>query len=319
MKHQKKLAVINDLSGYGRCSLTVALPVVSAMGVQCCPVPTSILSNHTGYPEYFFDDYTKKLPAYIGKWKELGFSFDGILTGFLGSAGQIEVVEDFIRHFAAGGAKSGMGHASHAAAGSVRPSASSAVHENSPKPAGIPDTTQNPTQRAKVIIDPIMGDHGRIYSTLTPELCDRMKVLASRADILTPNLTEACILAGIPYQPHFSRRGLAALFDRLAALCPGCIVLTGMDAGAYLENIIFDPETGEYLTLRKKRIAAERCGTGDVFSSVVAAGILQGMSLTAAVKKAASFICLCLKETAGYDISASDGVVFEPLLKYLIP
>ena len=100
MKIQKKLAVINDLSGYGRCSLTVALPVVSAMGVQCCPVPTAILSNHTAYPAYFFDDYTEKLPAYIDKWKEMGFSFDGILTGFLGSAKQIEVVENFIQYFA---------------------------------------------------------------------------------------------------------------------------------------------------------------------------------------------------------------------------
>lgn len=279
MKHQKKLAVINDLSGYGRCSLTVALPVVSAMGVQCCPVPTSILSNHTAYPAYFFDDYTEKLPAYIGKWKELGFSFDGILTGFLGSAAQIAIVEDFIRYF------------------------TSAAHQ----------------VRPLVIIDPIMGDGGKVYSTLTPELCDRMKCLVSHADILTPNLTEACILTDTPYHPHFSRKELSALFDSLTSLCSARIVLTGVDAGAYVANIIFDPASGEFLTLRKKRIAAERCGTGDVFSAVVSAGILQGMPLKTAVQKAADFICLCLKETAGYDIGASDGVVFEPLLKYLMP
>ncbi len=281
MKYQKKLAVINDLSGYGRCSLTVALPVVSAMGAQCCPVPTSILSNHTGYPTYFFDDYTGKLPSYIDKWKELEISFDGILTGFLGSAAQIAIVEDFIRHFA----KKEMG--------------------NSP--------------RCKVIIDPIMGDHGRIYSTLTPKLCDRMKSLVAHADILTPNLTEACILTDTPYRPHFSAKELALLFDQLHALCPGCIVLTGMDAGAYLANIVFDPISGGTVTLRKKRIAAERCGTGDLFSAIVAAGILQDMPLIAAVQKAADFICLCLKETAEYNISRLDGVVFEPFLKYLAP
>ncbi len=286
MKHQKKLAVINDLSGYGRCSLTAALPVVSATGIQCCPVPTSILSNHTGYPAYFFDDYTEKLPAYIGRWKELGFSFDGILTGFLGSAGQIAVVEDFIRYFAAGRAA---------------------------------DSGKNPPHRATVIIDPIMGDHGKIYSTLTNDLCGRMKHLCSYADILTPNLTEACILTDTPYKPHFSKKELATLLDRLAALCPGRIVLTGIDAKTYLANIIFDPASGKAITLRNKRVAAERCGTGDIFSAIVAAGTLNGMALETAVKKAASFICLCLKETAGYDVSESDGVVFEPLLKYLTP
>lgn len=281
MKYQKKLAVINDLSGYGRCSLTVALPVVSAMGVQCCPVPTSILSNHTGYPAYFFDDYTGKLPLYINKWKELEFSFDGILTGFLGSAAQIAIVEDFIRHFTA-------------------------------------KNNKNP-YRCKVIIDPIMGDHGKRYSTLTTELCDRMKSLASHADILTPNLTEACILTDTPYHPHFSKKELTLLFDRLHAICPGCIVLTGMDAGTYLANIVFDPVSGETVTLRKKRIASERCGTGDLFSAIVAAGILQDIPLLTAVQKAADFICLCLKETAEYNISAFDGVVFEPFLKYLAP
>lgn len=281
MKYQKKLAVINDLSGYGRCSLTVALPVVSAMGVQCCPVPTSILSNHTGYPAYFFDDYTGKLPLYINKWKELEFSFDGILTGFLGSAAQITIVEDFIRHFTA---------------------------KNNKSP-----------YRCKVIIDPIMGDHGKRYSTLTTELCDRMKSLACHADILTPNLTEACILTDTPYHPHFSKKELTLLFDRLHTLCPGCIVLTGMDAGTYLANIVFDPVSGETVTLRKKRIASERCGTGDLFSAIVAAGILQDIPLLTAVQKAADFICLCLKETAEYNISAFDGVVFEPFLKYLAP
>ena len=96
---QKKIAVINDLSGYGRCSLTVAIPVLSAMGIQCCPVPTAILSNHTEFPVYFFDDYTDKMRAYAGKWKELGLTFEGISTGFLGSAEQIAIVMDFVEMF----------------------------------------------------------------------------------------------------------------------------------------------------------------------------------------------------------------------------
>ena len=96
---QKKIAVINDMSGYGRCSLTVEIPILSAMGIQSCPVPTAILSNHTEFPVYFFDDYTAKMRDYIGKWKELDLSFDGIATGFLGSAEQIEIVLEFVESF----------------------------------------------------------------------------------------------------------------------------------------------------------------------------------------------------------------------------
>ena len=103
--HQKKIAMINDLSGYGRCSLTVALPILSAMGIQCCPVPTSILSNHTGFPVYYFDDYTDHMEPYIEKWKELGLTFDGIATGFLGSERQIEIVKDMIAAFRTPGTK----------------------------------------------------------------------------------------------------------------------------------------------------------------------------------------------------------------------
>ena len=116
--HQKKIAVINDMSGFGRCSLTVSMPIISYLGVQCCPVPTSILSNHMALGDYFFDDYTDRMEEYIGKWKKLGLKFEGISSGFLGSKAQIEMVIGFIKEFCSG--------------------------------------------RTSVIIDPVMGDHGRI-------------------------------------------------------------------------------------------------------------------------------------------------------------
>ena len=97
--NQKKIAVINDISGFGRCSIAVAMPIISAMKIQCCPVPTSIFSNHTGFPEYFFDDYTEKMPEYIAQWKKLGLEFEGITSGFLGSREQIGIVRNFIRDF----------------------------------------------------------------------------------------------------------------------------------------------------------------------------------------------------------------------------
>ena len=134
---QKKIAVINDLSGFGRCSLTVSLPIISYLGVQCCPLPTSILSNHMGYGEYFFDDYTDRMEEYIAKWRKLGLKFEGITSGFLGSVAQIEMVVRFIEEFR--------------------------------------------SRRTRVIIDPVMGDNGRIYVTYTKEMCDGMKKLIEYA------------------------------------------------------------------------------------------------------------------------------------------
>lgn len=102
---QKKIAVINDISGYGRCSLTVAIPILSAMRIQCCPIPTAILSNHTEFPVYFFDDYTDKMEEYTDKWNELGLTFDAISTGFLGSGHQIEIVKNIIQKLGSEGTK----------------------------------------------------------------------------------------------------------------------------------------------------------------------------------------------------------------------
>ena len=139
---QKKIAAINDLTGFGRCALTVSLPVISHMKLQCCPVPTSVFSNHAGYPEYFFDDYTQRLEQYLAMWKKLGLKFDGIMSGFLGSAEQIGVVEQFVREFR--------------------------------------------RQDTVVVIDPVMGDHGKIVGTYTEEMCREMRKLVSLADIITP-------------------------------------------------------------------------------------------------------------------------------------
>lgn len=97
--HQKKIAVINDLSGFGRCSIAVALPLISHLGVQCCPLPTAIFSNHTGFNSFYFDDYTHSMGPYMAEWEKLGLEFEGILTGFLGSEQQIGLVEQFIETF----------------------------------------------------------------------------------------------------------------------------------------------------------------------------------------------------------------------------
>lgn len=270
---QKKIAMINDLSGYGRCSLTVAIPILSAMKVQCCPIPTSILSNHTGFPVYFFDDYTDKMPGYIEKWKELDLTFDGIVSGFLGSEAQIEIVMDVIRQFG--------------------------------------------RQETKVIIDPIMGDHGETYATFTPAMCRRMKELVSMGDIVTPNLTEACILTGRPYRGKGWTRGeLKELAADIRSMGPECVVITGINQGEYITNVVAEGDQTAYP--RTRRVGHERPGTGDVFSSVVAAAAVRGWNLDSAVRLASSFVKSCIARSEELDIPIANGVCFEELMDILV-
>lgn len=271
---QKKIAMINDLSGYGRCSLTVAIPILSAMKVQCCPVPTSILSNHTGFPVYFFDDYTEKMPDYIGKWKELNLSFDGIVSGFLGSEAQIAIVMDMIREFGGG------------------------------------DT--------RVIIDPIMGDHGKIYATFTPSLCRRMRDLVSMGSIVTPNLTEACILTDREFKDRgWTKRELRQMALDIQSIGPEAVVITGVNQGSYLVNVVAQGK--ERVTFQRTlRIGQERPGTGDVFSSVVAAAAVSGWELDEGVRLASSFVKKCIARSEELDIPKENGVCFEELMDVLV-
>lgn len=271
---QKKIAMINDLSGYGRCSLTVAIPILSAMKIQCCPIPTSILSNHTGFPVYFFDDYTEKMPAYIEKWRELKLSFDGIVSGFLGSEAQIEIVKEVIGEF------------------------------------GGEDTA--------IIIDPIMGDHGQTYATFTPALCSRMRELVAMGNVVTPNLTEACILTDRTFsRKGWTREDLKTLAREIQSMGPESVVITGVNQGGYVVNVVADG--AKEITFPKTiRIGQERPGTGDVFSSVVASGVVAGWELEASVRLAASFVKKCIRRSDELNIPLQNGVCFEELLGVLI-
>lgn len=207
--NQKKIAAINDISGFGRCSTTVSMPIISYMRVQYCPVPTSIFSNHTGYEDYFFDDYTDKMESYIAKWKKLDLRFEGIYTGFLGSVRQIEIVKKFIKEFQ--------------------------------------------DQRTQVIVDPVMGDDGKKYTTYTQEMCEQMRELVKMADIITPNLTEACILTGTVYRAHeWKQADLETLAGRLCDLGPEKIVITGLQFPKYVGNYVYEKGKGGKLLRTKK-------------------------------------------------------------------
>ncbi len=267
---QKKIAVINDFTGFGRCSLSVALPIISALRVQCCPLPTAIFSNHTGYDSFYSTDFTAHMDAYMEEWAKLDLRFHGILTGFLGSPEQIHIVERFMEHFKG------------------------------------EDTI--------TVIDPVMGDGGRLYATYPPQLAEQMSRLVRYADILTPNLTEACILTGTEYRPHMDEGALTVLCEKLSAMGPDKIVISGLERGDDLENFIF--ERGKPpMVITEHRAGPCRAGTGDIFSAMIAADAVNGMELADSVRHAASFIARAMRRTLELRLPQTDGLCFEEYLK----
>ena len=269
----KKIAMINDIAGYGRCSATESIPIISAMKVQVCPVPTSLFSNHTGFPVHFMHDCTPYLRDYLAKWKELGFRFDGIYCGFLGSAEQIGIVQEFL--------------------------------------AGWPDVP--------LILDPVMGDHGKAYRTVTPEHCEGLKFLLSRAAIITPNITEACLLTDTPYRESgWKRDELCLLARQLHAMGPDKVVITGLRENEDYINFISERTDGLTTEVNRTHSAGHSWhGTGDIFASIIAADAVNGVPFGESVEKAASFVRTCISASIRLGIPEQEGVCFENFLALL--
>lgn len=283
-----RLAMINDIAGFGRCSTTVSLPVISVMKVQVCPVPTSVLSNHLGFPLCHFDDYTSHMRDYIKVWGELGLTFDGLYCGFLGNEEQIDIVREFVEMF----------------------------------------------QPPLFLLDPVMGDHGRTYSSITETHVQKMKELLPLADIITPNITESCLLTGTPWKDgEWTLQELSGLCERLADICQqesvtsgeastgttangASIVITGIRQGDSLVNFLWDD--GVYTTVSTPIAGASRPGTGDIFASILAADAVRGETLLSSVQKAANFVGLCIAGSEKAGTPVQEGVVFEKYLAALL-
>lgn len=273
---QKKIALINDLAGYGRCAISVQLPIISALKVQCCPLPTSIFSNNTAFKEYYMEDFTENMLPYMEAWEKNGFTFDGICTGFLGSPRQASVIETFFKRFK--------------------------------------------TKDTVVVVDPIMGDNGKLYAASTEEMCGRLKELVKYADICTPNLTEACTLTGTEYKEKWNSSEIKELAKKVLALGPQKVVITGIVQGCYIANYCCERAGNDCIKgnyVRCKKVGTQRCGTGDVFTAIVAAEAVKGTDFRVAVKKAASFVKKCIGRSAELEIPLTDGVCFEELLTEL--
>ncbi len=272
MSRLPRVACINDLSGYGRCSLTTALPVLSVLGVQACPVPTAVLSKHTGFAGYAFTDLTDTLPAYLQSWRDL--QFDMIYSGFLGAEGQMNTVRDFF----------------------------------------IAQKKQNPA--CTILLDTVMGDDGKLYDTYTPALCNAMRTLVSYADMITPNVTEACLLTGTPYHGEALHTAEAvSLAEQLSQLGCKAVVITGIVREDMICNMTYIG--GEYTFDTVHRTKCLFSGTGDLFASVLCAALARGTALPDAVSTAGRFLSAVTQHTMQQGAPAEEGLLFEPLLRSL--
>lgn len=267
-----KCAVINDLSGYGRCSLTVAIPVLSALGIQACPVPTAVLSNHTDYDSYYFKDFTEDMPEYIGNWRVLNLMFDAIYTGFLGSVRQVDIILDFIHDFK--------------------------------------------KESTLLFVDPVMGDDGRLYDTYDLKLCNEMKKLAGLADIITPNLTEACYLSGTEYIENPDDGFIYDICERFADTGAGTVIVTGVLRGDKILNFVRSGNDRFYI--ETDFVGAKYCGTGDVFSSLMCGYLTRRVPLRKALVLTAEFIKTATEFSFNNNVPFTDGIAFEPLLHNII-
>ena len=267
----KKVAAINDLSGIGRCSLTVALPILSALKIQCCPFPTAILSSQTGFSEYTFLDLTSEMEKYYHTWKNLNLNIDTIYSGFLGSINQIDIVSNFIK-------------------------------EN-------PDSF--------VIVDPVLGDNGVLYPIFNENTCLKMKDLVKHSNLITPNLTEACLLVNKEYRKDYNEEDLVNIAKLLCDLGPEKVIITGIIKNDMIYNLSYDKEKNKSFFYGLKYDNRSYSGTGDIFVSIICGLITNNYDLEFAVKVASDFIYKCVSYTTLYEKDRNQGVMFEIFLNDL--
>lgn len=276
MKNVPKIAAIHDMSGVGRCSMTVLMPVLSSLGCQVCPLPTALLSNHSEYKNFYFFDFTEHMEEYYSNWDKNNEEFDCLYTGFIGSEKQINIMLDIINKIKS-------------------------------------------KKDVLVVVDPVMGDHGMTYKTYTDKMVEKMSQLVHKADIITPNMTEASILLGEEYLD--GRIDTALLKDylkRLSSLGPDICVITGI-ATVDGENInaCYDKRTDEYWKIPFQFVEKRYPGTGDLFTSLLVGYLMNDKKLPEAIEEASRFVSLAVKATYEAGTPSREGVLFEKIMKEL--
>lgn len=281
----KRIALINDLSGFGKCSFTAAIPVISVMGMQACPLPTAILSAQTGFQDYFCDDFTDRMDCFTENWKKMNVSFDGIYSGYLANPLQMEKVQYFLEQFQ--------------------------------------------DENTLYLADPVMGDHGRTYGMYSEKFLQGMKALTLKADVITPNLTELCLLADEDYEKMITHCQDEDYIQRIKEVCLKLleksdrqqkIIVTGIvrtkSNKEYVGNLAVS--VNEWFHTENQYTGMGFSGTGDLFASVICGSLVKGLSIRQALEKATHFLQEAIEEATRENVPPNHGVYFEKYLSRLL-
>ena len=275
----KRVLSIQDLSCIGKCSLTVALPIISAMGVETAIVPTAVLSTHTMFNDFTFRDLTEDMDGIKKHWVKEDFDFDAIYTGYLGSKEQIQIVTDYFDTF--GG------------------------------------------EHNYIIVDPAMADNGKLYTGFTPDFALEMAKLCSKADIILPNISEACFMLGKEYiGENAAPSQIKELLTELTSLGAKVVVITGVKFGENDFGFMgYNTKTEGFFQYSTEEIPMKSHGTGDVFASTFTGALMNGYTVYNALKIAADYTCACIKNSYNDPDAVNYAVNFEaeiPLLLKMI-
>lgn len=271
----KKILTVQDISCLGKCSLTVALPLISAMGVETAILPTALLSTHTMFKDFTFKDLSSQIKPITDHWKKEGIVFDALYTGYLGTIDQIELVKDLFKDF---------------------------------------------KKRDNIIfVDPVMADNGQLYPGFNQEYVKKNTELCALADVIVPNITEACFLTHTEYKEEYDEKYIKELLIRLSYLGAKKSVITGVSLHQGMTGFMgYDRETKDYFWFENKYIDVSYHGTGDIFSSVSIGALMNGLSFYDAFKLASLYTAYTINETLKNPHKPWYGVDFETTIKELV-
>lgn len=271
----KRIITIQDISCVGKCSLTVALPIISAMGVETAILPTAVLSTHTMFKNFTCKDLTDQVKPIANHWKQENFSFDAVYTGYLGSFEQIDLMKEFFNQFK--------------------------------------------TESNILFVDPAMADNGKLYPAFDEAFAKHMATLCGKADIIVPNITEACFMTGMEYKTEYDESYVKELLTRLCDLGAKISILTGVSFEEGKTGVMgYDKEKDEYHYYCHDKHPVSYHGTGDIFSSTCVGAMMNGLDWKEATKVAADYTAECIRLTLEDPAKPWYGVNFEQAIPYLI-
>lgn len=270
----KRILSVQDFSCIGKCSQSIALPVLSAMGIECVCLPTALLSSHTVFEGFFSRDLTEYFTAITDHWKQMKLRFHMLYTGYLGSVEQVDLVQRLMDDF--------------------------------------------PPVDGLNFVDPVMADHGELYAGFSPQFPDKMRELCRRADIITPNITEACLLTGLPYRETQDEEYVLALLTELLSLGVKTAILTGIRTDTKHMGVAAMNRDGSYSRHFTEYVPSVFHGTGDLFASTCVGALMRGCAAGDAIALAADYVAKTVSCTAKDPDARWYGVSFEKTLPYLM-